>query len=139
MYEIALNFQDPVHNGDRRKKSQQCYSTNWYDLFFHNLGIKSGDILTIIPYNSKSNSNHTSGMAGTSPGHATVAFVKSKSLLGSINNIERARVGELVNPDVDSSIAPHFRAIWLQLRCILQSFQRCFSITVEFLSKRRSI
>ena len=79
-------------------------------MFFHNLGIKAGDILT----NPNSNSNRTWGMAGTSPGHATVAFVKSKAILGSINNIERARVVDLQNPDPDSSLAPHFRAIWFQ-------------------------
>lgn len=34
---------------------------------------------------------------------------RSRALLGSISNIERARVTELVNPDTDRPIAPHFR------------------------------
>ena len=28
VYEIAVNFQDPLHQGDRRKKSQQCILIN---------------------------------------------------------------------------------------------------------------
>lgn len=34
VYEIAVNFQDPLHQGDRRKKSQQCILINPLYRFF---------------------------------------------------------------------------------------------------------
>lgn len=43
-------------------------------------------------------------MCGTSP-----TWQKSRALLGSLNNIPRSRVQDLVNPDVDHPLAPHWR------------------------------
>lgn len=39
----------------------------------------------------------------------TSMWSKSRALLGSVSNIERARVSDLVNPDTDRPIAPHHR------------------------------
>lgn len=36
-------------------------------------------------------------------------WLKSKALMGSISNVERARVNELQNPDMDKPLAPHWR------------------------------
>ncbi|CAL1141604.1 unnamed protein product [Cladocopium goreaui] len=72
IYEIAVNFNDAQHQGDKRKRSQQC-------------------------------------LAGVS-GHTTVAFSKSKALMGTIANVPRARVQDLSNPDPDRPLSPHFRA-----------------------------
>ena len=35
IYEVAVNFLDAEHRGDRRKKSQQCYFPNCRSLLFH--------------------------------------------------------------------------------------------------------
>jgi len=33
VYEIAVNFQDAAHQGDRRKKSQQCHMKSFCKIF----------------------------------------------------------------------------------------------------------
>ena len=49
-YEIALNFSDPVHQGDRRKKSQQCYPAASTDSFdFHSNLWQTKLVLTLNP------------------------------------------------------------------------------------------
>ena len=57
------------------------------------------------------NQLHLTGMAGVGT-HASVAFAKSKALLGSISGVERSRVQDLQNPDGDRPLAPHYRVAW---------------------------
>ncbi|CAK9016868.1 unnamed protein product [Durusdinium trenchii] len=52
---------------------------------------------------------NTLSLAGVSGSHHTIAFMKSKSLLGTISGVERSRVSELQNPDPDKQLAPHWR------------------------------
>ena len=42
--------------------------------------------------------------------HGGAPWSKSRALLGSIANIERGRVNELVNPEPDRPLSPHWRA-----------------------------
>ncbi|CAL1148298.1 unnamed protein product [Cladocopium goreaui] len=52
---------------------------------------------------------NTVSLAGVSGNHSAIAFTKSKALLGSVSGVERARVQDLQNPDVDKALAPHWR------------------------------
>ena len=42
----------------------------------------------------------------------TNVWAKSRALLGSISGVERARVNELVNPEPEKPLAPHWRVPW---------------------------
>lgn len=56
------------------------------------------------------------GLAGVSgSNHSAVSFSKSKALLGTISNVDRARVSELQNPDPDKVLAPHWRVLRLKI------------------------
>ena len=48
----------------------------------------------------------------TSAGHRNAEFARSKATLGSINNVERSRVGDLQNPSEEQPLAAHFRVFW---------------------------
>ena len=41
--------------------------------------------------------------------HGGAPWSKSRALLGSISNVDRARVNELVNPEPERPLAPHWR------------------------------
>ena len=41
--------------------------------------------------------------------HGGAPWSKSRALLGSISNVDRARVSDLSNPDPDQPLAAHFR------------------------------
>jgi len=65
----------------------------------------------------KTNGSFTNqGMAGVSSAHQHIAFAKSKALLGTISGIDRARVSDLVNPNPDQALAPHWRVSRLNTR-----------------------
>lgn len=49
-------------------------------------------------------------MVVTPSGHRHVDFARSHVMLGSINGVERSRVGELQNPNEEQPLAAHFRA-----------------------------
>ena len=51
-------------------------------------------------------------------GHKAVAFGKSRVMLGSISNVDRARVNALQNPDDDRPLAAHFRVSWFNIAAI---------------------
>lgn len=49
-FEIALNFSDPQHQGDRRKKSQQCFLEPVYGkIYFRTLGLNKDPRITLSP------------------------------------------------------------------------------------------
>ena len=49
------------------------------------------------------------GLAAICASWNSAAFVKSKALLGSICDVARSRVVDLVNPDPERALAPHWR------------------------------
>ena len=113
VYEVAVNFADSAHQGDKRKKSQQCnptYISKTCSVFICVslclrvcLGALSIFLFQIVL-------RSVEGMAAMVSVHGGGQWVKSKALLGSISGIERSRVNELVNPEPDRPLAPHWRA-----------------------------
>lgn len=51
-------------------------------------------------------------MAALGGHHATLAFTKSKALMGVISQVPRARVVELQNPDAERPLTPAWRVPW---------------------------
>ena len=49
-----------------------------------------------------------SGVAGVAGHHTNNPWTKSKAFLGTISDIPRARVGELVNPEPERPLSPHW-------------------------------
>jgi|OrbCmetagenome_4_1107370.scaffolds.fasta_scaffold274410_1 hypothetical protein len=54
------------------------------------------------------------GLAAVASGLVDAPFQRSRALGGSIQGVDRARVVDLVNPDPDRALAPHWRASLLK-------------------------
>ena len=112
--EISLSFSDTGHSGDRRRKAQYCSSLaiGWNVLngLIWIYKIKK-EFRMHFKYNNQKSLPW--GLAGTTPIHKIWAFSGSKSLLGTIGPIARARVCELVNFDPDRALSPPHRVPWL--------------------------
>ena len=102
-FEIALNYADSAHGGDRRKKSQQCHLAALY------ICVR----LKILRAQKRESHMSDSGLASVCNSHERVPWAKSKALLGSLTGLQRSRVSELINPEPDRPLAPHWRASWL--------------------------
>lgn len=96
-YEISITFADSGHGGDKRKTSQQCTLSRLSWVYTCHIVIDTAFM---------------QGLAAVGGGHKQHGFAKSKALRGAMNNIPRARVMELTNPEVDRPLAAHFRVPW---------------------------
>ena len=68
-----------------------------------------------------------SGLASVCNSHEKVPWAKSKALLGSLTGLQRSRVSELINPEPDRPLAPHWRASRLlryRLQCLESKVQQ---------------
>lgn len=54
--------------------------------------------------------NQLAGVAAIAGSTEKAIWARSKTLLGSLTGVERARVSELNNPEPERPIAPHHRA-----------------------------
>ena len=100
MFEVAIIYNDSHHGGDRRKKSAQCIFDFYQPKHWGTLQQCFLDLATLLCL----------GVAGVGAGQVNGVWQRSKALLGSIPNVQRARVNELANPDSDQPLAPHWRA-----------------------------
>ena len=69
----------------------------------------------------------------------TNVWAKSRALLGSISGIERSRVNELVNPEPEKPLAPHWRVPWplkYIYTCSFSSHEKFFWNTSKAIPKK---
>ena len=87
------------------------YPRIYYNLILNplNKGVSEFD----LDCSQKSSISGLAGVSGSSQN--AVTFSKSRALLGTISNVERARVSELQNPDPDKGLAPHWRVLRLKI------------------------
>ena len=118
-YEIAVNFSDTAHGGDKRKRSKQC--------FLHGILVLNGAIdgRSMIWDGSSNHHNvivrtkfedhqpltpsQNSGLAAIVGVQGVHPWSRSWALLGSISDVDPDRVGDLQNPEPDRPLAPHWR------------------------------
>lgn len=101
IYEISLNFAAPQHNGDRRKLSQQCI-LSYFEFLCH----------VCVSYVIKvCYAQCGLGIAAFGSGHvpSTMPFLRSSAFLGTLSDVPRARVMDMVNPVPDAPLAAHHR------------------------------
>ena len=68
--------------------------------------------------------------------NATVPMLKSRALLGSISDVERARVMDLQNPEPDRPLAAHFRVPWCFFVFVLWAFSIKIALFHYFIPTR---
>ena len=116
--EISVNYHATEHSGDRRKRNQACnlsktYFHEFYAKFIH---LPADTFLLTL------------GIMGYSTIHKSWGFANSRSLLGSIGPVSRARVCDLQNPDPDRPLSaplrvPCFQTVTLKLEALFIIFR----------------